>query len=186
VEACVDFLEAVAPRLREFWLPLPRELCRGKPVDLGPLERYLEPLLALYHEVEAQWRCYETAEDLKRRETAAVKLAALVVKARVYGRLDLSEWGQLFQTPAREPPAPALVFGTPPRDAVICGTYPPNPLETAADLWHDLPPAQKLELAKWVITYVADIVDSINLDEAYLKTTRKGWDAAYRRILSLT
>jgi hypothetical protein len=66
------------------------------------------------------------------------------------------------------------------------GKYPPNPLETAADLWHDLPPAKKLELAKWVITYVADIVDSINLDEAYLKTTRKGWDAAYRRILSLT
>jgi len=49
-----------------------------------------------------------------------------------------------------------------------------------------LPPAQKLELAKWVITYVADIVDSINLDEAYLKTTRKGWDAAYHRILTLT
>jgi len=188
VEACVDFLEAVAPRLPQFWLPLPRELCRDQPVDLGPLEKYLEPLLALYHEVEANWRCYETTEDLKRRETAAVRLAALVIKARAYGKIDLKEWDTLFQQPPRQPPAPALVFGPPPphKDAVICGTYPPNPLETAADLWHKLPPAQKLELAKWVITYVADIVDSINLDEAYLKTTRKGWDTAYHRILTLT
>jgi hypothetical protein len=117
-----------------------------------------------------------------------VRLAALVIKARAYGKIDLKEWDSLFQQPPRQPPAPALIFGTPPprNGAVICGTYPPNPLETAADLWRDLPPAKKLELAKWVITYVADIVDSINLDEAYLKTTRKGWDAACRRILSIT
>ena len=117
-----------------------------------------------------------------------MRLAALVIKARAYGKIDLKEWDMLFQQPPRQPPAPALIFGTPPphKDAVICGTYPPNPLETAADLWHKLPPAQKLELAKWVITYVADIVDSINLDEAYLKTTRKGWDTAYRRILTQT
>lgn len=117
-----------------------------------------------------------------------MRLAALVIKARAYGKIDLKEWDMLFQQPPQQPPAPALVFGTPPphKDAVICGTYPPNPLETAADLWHKLPPAQKLELAKWVITYVADIVDSINLDEAYLKTTRKGWDTAYRRILTQT
>jgi hypothetical protein len=188
VEACVDFLEAVAPRFPQFWLPLPRELCRGEPVDLGPLEKYLEPLVALYHEVEANWRCYETAEDLKRRETAAVRLAALVIKARVYGKIDLKEWDALFRQPPQRPPAPALVFGTPPphEDVVICGMYPPNPLETAADLWHKLQPAQKLELAKWIVTHVANIVDSINLDEAYLKTMREGWDAAYRRILTPT
>jgi hypothetical protein len=29
VEACVDFLEAVAPRLPQFWLPLPRELSKS-------------------------------------------------------------------------------------------------------------------------------------------------------------
>jgi hypothetical protein len=185
VESCVDFLEVVAPRLRQFWLPLPRELCQGRPVDLGPLERYLEPLLALYYEVDAPWQCYETAEDLKRREAGAVRLASLVIKARAYGRIDLSEWDRLFQRTRHEAPTPSLVFGTPPAraDVIICGTHPPNPLEAAADLWHKLPPALRLELAKWVTTYVSNIVESVNLDEAYFKTIRDGWDTAYRRII---
>ncbi len=185
VEACVDFLEATAPRLREFWLPLPQELCQGKPVDLGPLERYLEPLLALYYEVKTRWRCYETAESLKRREAAAVRLAALVVKARVYGKIDLAEWDGVFQTAKQETPAPALVFGAPRRDAVLCGTYPPNPLEVAADRWSSLPSELKLELARWIVTYIANIVDSVNLDEAYFKTVKAGWGSAYRLFLTL-
>jgi len=40
----------------------------------------------------------------------------------------------------------------------------------AADRWRRLPSALKLELARWSVTYIANIVDSVNLDEAYFKT----------------
>ncbi|ACB40634.1 hypothetical protein [Pyrobaculum neutrophilum] len=184
VEACADFLEATAPRLGEFWLPLPRELCAGRPVDLGPLERYLEPLLALYHEVEADWRCYGSAEDLRRREMATAKLAALVIKARVYGKIDLREWDTYFSRPPSPPPTPSLVFGTVGgEELVICGAHPPNPIEAAHELWHTLTPQKKTELATWITKFIAHIVDSINLDEAYHKLIREGWENTYKTIL---
>ena len=184
VEACVDFLEATAPRLREFWLPLPRELCQGKPVDLGPLERYLEPLLALYYEVKARWRCYSSAEDLRLREMATAKLAALVIKARVYGKIELKEWDAYFSRPTRPPPTPSLVFGAVRgEELVVCGAYPPNPIEVGHELWHALTPQKKTELAVWISKFLALIVDSIDLDEAYYKLIREGWDNAYNAIL---
>ncbi|AAL64605.1 hypothetical protein PAE3005 [Pyrobaculum aerophilum str. IM2] len=177
----MDFLEAIAPKLPEFWLPLPVELCRGRPVELGPLEGYLEPLLNLYYEVRANWRCYSSAEELKRREMAAVKLAALVLKARVYGRVDLREWDAYFSHTPRPPPKPSLVLGAPRgEEVVICGTYPPNPIEVAYEIWGQLAPTQRLELAKWIVKYIAFITESINLDEAYYKLLREGWLITYR------
>lgn len=184
VEACVDFLEATAPRLGEFWLPLPRELCAGQPVDLGPLEKYLEPLLALYHEVEANWRCYGSAEDLRRREMATARLASLVIKARVYGKIDLGEWDAYFSHPTRPPPTPSLVFGAVRgEEPVVCGAHLPNPIEVGHELWHALTPRRKTELAVWISKFLALIVDSINLDEAYYELIREGWGNAYNAIL---
>ncbi|MEZ0320212.1 MAG: hypothetical protein ABWK05_09540 [Pyrobaculum sp.] len=185
VEACVDFLEAVSKRLETVWLPLPEEVCRGEPADLGPLEKYLEPLVALYHEVDADWRCYGTAADLRRRELVAVRLAALVVKARVYGKIDVEEWGQHFTPSVEKPPRPALAIGAVAReDGVVCGTYPPNPIELAHEVWHRLHPEKKTELAKWIVEYVSAIIESVNLDEAYFKLMKRGWAEAYVNYIS--
>lgn len=186
IEACTDFLEAVSPRLKEAWLPLPVEVCRGEHVDLGPLERYLEPLLSLYHEVRGRWRCYGTAEELKRRELAAVKLAALVIKARVYGKIDLAEWDRYFSAPPpAPPPTPALAIGAVPRrEYIICGAHPPNPVETAHELWNTLSPRQRLELARWIVKFITAIVESTGIDEAYFKIVREGWPQAYHSLTS--
>ncbi|MCC6020072.1 MAG: hypothetical protein LM577_01700 [Thermoproteaceae archaeon] len=184
VEACTDFLESISTKFDEFWLPLPREMCEGKPADLGPLEGYLEPLLGLYHEIKARWRCYESVESLKRREVAAVKLAALVIKAKVFERVELREWDGVFPRAAESPPAPSLVFGVPPSgDVTICGTYPPNPLEVASDIWHRLTPEGKLTLVRWIVRYIEQVVSSVNLDEAHYKVLRLGWGDAYRSLL---
>ena len=186
VEACADFLEAVAPRLGAFWLPLPVELCEGLPADLGPLEKYLEPLLALYYEVDANWRCYGSVEELKRREAAAVRLAALAIKARVFNKIDIEEWDSYFSRRPAKPPAPSLVFGAVGGEGlVICGTYPPNPIETAHEVWHALPPSARAELARWISTYIALITESVNLDEAYFKLIRLGWREKFREIMAV-
>ncbi|ABP50824.1 hypothetical protein [Pyrobaculum arsenaticum] len=185
VEACADFLEAVAPRLGAFWLPLPAELCKGLPADLGPLEKYLEPLLALYYEVKANWRCYGSVAELRRKELAAVKLVALVLKAKVFGKIDLAEWDTYFTQRAEAPPKPALAIGTlVQEDGIICGTYPPNPIELAHDRWHQLPPEKKSALAKWIVEYVSMIIESINLDEAYFKLVKRGWAHGYVNYIS--
>lgn len=185
MEACVDFLEAAAKRLRSVWIPLPQEVCRGEPADLGPLEKYLEPLVALYHEVGAGWRCYGSVAELRRRELAAVRLAALVVKARVYGKVDVEEWDRYFTRGAEKPPRPALALGAVAgEDGVVCGTYPPNPIELAHEVWHKLPRDKKTALARWVAEYVSAIVESVNLDEAYFKLLRKGWAEAYVNYIS--
>ncbi|MFN7105472.1 MAG: hypothetical protein ACK4M3_02645 [Pyrobaculum sp.] len=183
VEACVDFAEAAVKRTKELWLPLPVEICEGKPADLGPLERYLEPLLALIYEVKARWRCYETAESLKQRELAAVKLAALVLKARAYGKIDLQEWDRYFAIEPAQIPKPALAIGKMPTSGdVVCGTYPPNPIEVAAEIWKKLPPGEKKELAQWVVKYLSSIIDSINIDEAYFKLVKASWLETYRKL----
>lgn len=183
VEACVDFAEVAVRRTRELWLPLPVEVCEGRPADLGPLERYLEPLLALIHEVEAEWRCYETTESLRRRELAAVKLAALVLKARAYGKVDLREWDRYFAIEPTQIPRPALAIGKMPTSGdVVCGTHPPNPIELATEIWTELSPEEKRELAQWVVTYVSLIIDSVNIDEAYFKLAKADWPHAYKKL----
>lgn len=185
VEACADFLEVVAPRLPAFWLPLPAEVCAGRPTDLGPLERYLEPLVALYHTVEARWRCY--GESLRSRALAASRLAALVAKARVFERVDLAEWNRLFSAVApADPPTPSLAFSPPESSrVVICGAYPPTPVEAAVNYWKALPPEARLRLVGWIVEYISAVVDSASVDEAYFRVLQAGWRVAYREIRAM-
>lgn len=184
VESCVDFLESV--RASVVWLPLPVELCMGSFVDLGALEWYLEPLVSLYHAYRGRWRCYGSVEELKRRGWAAAELAALVVKARAFGKVELSEWDALFGVGGRwEVPMPAFDFGVSPGgDVVVCGVYPPSPIETAWGAWGRLDRGRRVELAWWVVRHVSYIVESRDLDEAYAKTVEAGWGSAFWRLLS--
>ncbi|MEM1924701.1 MAG: hypothetical protein QXR64_03535 [Pyrobaculum sp.] len=184
VESCVDFLESI--KARTVWLPLPVELCRGEFIDMGPFEKYLEPLVALYHMYRERWRCYESFENLRKKTWAAVDLAALVIKARAYGKIELSKWDALFKTVRRRPlPRPALAFGALlEEDGVVCGVYPPNPVETAWEIWSRLTHRYKLELARWVVDYVSYVVESEELDDAYLKIIERGWDSVFRKLLS--
>lgn len=80
-----------------FHLPIPRELCRN------PLERWQIPS-GLWGYVRVWWpvldalslrennACYLTLDRLKESTDLSVKLIGLVIKARVYGRIDLTEW----------------------------------------------------------------------------------------------
>jgi hypothetical protein len=86
---------------------------------------------------------------------------------------------------AEAPPKPALAIGTlVQEDGVICGTYPPNPIELAHDRWHQLPPERKSALAKWIVEYVSMVIESINLDKAYFKLVKRGWAHAYVNYIS--
>lgn len=176
IEACVDLIDAVRERSGPIYLPIPVEVCEGEFVDLGALGWLLEPLLALYHS-GGEWLCYGSLRDIRRRAFASAELAALAVKAKVFGKIDLREWDALFVAPPPEPPRPSLAIGYIGRGTVICGAPTPTPIELAANLWPRLGDEDKTALAKYITKYIDLIVSSVNLDEAYLRLTS---DQGYR------
>ncbi len=181
VEACVDFAAAVVERVKKLWLHLPPQVCEREPVDLGPLEKYLEPLLYLVHEIKADWRCYGALET-----KTAVKLAALVIKAKVYGKIDIQEWDRHFARGSAETPKPAIAIGKIPKyNDVICGAYPLNPVEFATETWRHLTTEEKRELALWITRYISLVTESIDLDNAYTKLLNEGWADVYHKLKTL-
>lgn len=181
VEACADLVDAVAERAGAFYLPIPREVCEGAEADLGALGWILEPLLYLMHERRRPWRCYGDLEELGRRAYAVAQLAGLAVKAKVFGRIDVDEWGAVMPLGRPEPPKPSLAFGYVGRDAVVCGAPVPNPLELAYWSWADLAVEYKLDLIKYIVRYMDLVVSSVDLDEAYFKLVE---DEEYRKFAS--
>ncbi|MEL9990377.1 MAG: hypothetical protein QXP98_01500 [Thermoproteus sp.] len=177
VEACVDLIEAISDKIGAFYLPIPLEVCRGSPADLGALEWLLEPLLYLYHNVPGRWLCYGSLEDLRRRAFATARLAGLVVRAKVFGTVDLRQWDSIFAIPPPEPPRPSLAIGYIGRDVVICGAPVPTPLELATSLWSRLRDEEKRRLVRYIVEYIDLLLSSINIDEAYWRLLA---DESYR------
>jgi hypothetical protein len=177
VEACADFVDAVLDKVQPLYVPIPREVCEGRPADLGSLGWILEPLLYLYHEREGLI-CYGGLEELRLRAFATARLAGLAVKAKVFGKIDLDEWDRALLGVAPEPPRPSLAIGYFEPGVVICGAPIPNPLELAASRWRLLDPEQKMRLAKYIVQFLDIGVSSINIDEAYLKLAA---DEEYKR-----
>ncbi len=169
VEACADLIDAITERVAPFYLPIPEEICRGAPVDLGALGWLLEPLLALYHNKPGRWICYGSLEDLRRRALATARLAGLVVRAKVFGTVDLRQWDSLFLPRRPRPPAPSLAIGYWGEDLVVCGAPIPTPLELAADFWPALDEDGRRELVGYIVRYIDLLLTSINIDEAYYK-----------------
>ncbi|MGC8973342.1 MAG: hypothetical protein ACP5KY_03960 [Thermoproteus sp.] len=174
VEACVDLVDAVAERVGVLYLPIPVEVCRGAFADLGALRWILEPLLYIYRERPGRWACYGSLEDLRRRAFATARLAGLVVRAKVFGSVDLRQWDLLFASPPYEPPRPSLAIGYWGRDAVVCGAPTPTPLELAAAFWSTLEEGEKRELVGYVVEYIDLLLSSINIDEAYSRLVADG------------
>jgi hypothetical protein len=174
VEACADLLEAVADRADPIYLPIPTEICEGAFVDLGALGWLLEPLLDLYRHAPGRWLCYGSLDDLRRRALATARLAGLVVRAKVFGSVDLRRWDSLFALPPQEPPRPSLAIGYWGRYSVICGAPVPTPLELASAFWAELDGAQKRELVEYIVEYIDLLLASINMDEAYSKLLSHG------------
>ncbi|MEM3327101.1 MAG: hypothetical protein QXK63_06610, partial [Thermoproteus sp.] len=111
------------------------------------------------------------------RAFATARLAGLVVRAKVFGTVDLRQWDSIFAIPPPEPPRPSLAIGYIGRDVVICGAPVPTPLELATSLWSRLRDEEKRRLVRYIVEYIDLLLSSINIDEAYWRLLA---DESYR------
>lgn len=184
-------------------LPIPRTLCREGYVGVGyvppSLIRVWKPVLDLVDSGEVIADCYLESEDLEENIDTAVKIALLVLKARVYGKVDVSEWLSLLP---RELGLRVVNWNgllvidrfvnylllTESRvnvDRLIAvDLFAPTPLDLLILVaknfikWK----CSLLDVVNWVIKYIGDvIVNSRDLTEAYAKLIR---DSEYRELIT--
>ncbi len=174
VESCVDTVEAMVDRIKALYIPLPRETCEGRPVEMpSSIERLLEPIMGLYSTYrEVEWRCYLDSEHVRKRILASHGLASLVVKGAVYGRIDMEEWDRYFASVTTDwlPRGDALIpwYIAEREDVIYCGTTVPTPLDIAANVWGKATRRDREYLARLIVEYIHDyVLFAADIDTAY-------------------
>jgi len=184
-------------------LPIPRALCEGGPSPIGhvpaSLLRIWKPVLDLIDSGEVVTECYLELEELKKNIDVAVKLASLVVKARAYGKVDVSEWLSLLprKLELRFTDWNGLLvtdrfvdyflliklFNGVDR-LIAVDVFAPTPLDLLTLVaknfikWE----CSLLDIVNWAVKYVGDmIVKSKDLTEAYARLIR---DFEYKKFIA--
>lgn len=183
-------------------LPIPRTLCEEGYVgaDYVPLSlmRIWKPVLDLIDGGDIAANCYLKLEDLGKSVDTAVKLATLVVKARAYGKVDVSEWLSLLprELELRVTRWNGLLVIDKFTDYLLLtkshvdidrliavDVFAPTPLDLLILITQNVIDwkCSLLDAVKWVIRYIGDIiVSSRDLTEAYVKLIR---DFEYRKLI---
>jgi len=197
----VPFHERGYSRLAEYlerttlpvYLPLPVELCREPllsgylPSGLWGLFRVWSPVLEILRS-RANYTCYLTLDHARESVNASTRLIVLVVKARVFERVDPVEW--LRALPERvDTRAPLDWRGVlvvdrftdyavlvkkrrEPAQVVVLEDFIPTPLDvlllvkSGVITWN----CDIGEVVKWAVKYIGDyVLTSRDLTEAYSK-----------------
>lgn len=184
-------------------LPISRTLCEEGYVNVNyipsSLIRIWNPVLDLIDSGEVAASCYLELEDLRKNIDIAVRLATLVIKARAYGKIDVSEWLSLLPRELelritrwngllvidRFTEYLLLTKSRVNVDKLIAvDVFAPTPLDLLMLIARNVIDwkCSLLDVVKWVIKYVGDlIVGSVDLTEAYIKLVR---DSEYRKLIT--
>lgn len=175
-------------------LPIPRAICAENYEILNYVpESYLRvwrPILDLVHDGEIVADCYLEIKDIEKSIDVAIRVASLVIKARVYGKVDVAEW--LSTLPKKLEPkitnwSGLLVvdrfvdyillteLNIPVDRLLAVDIFAPTPLDLLTLIagnaieWR----CSLLDIINWAVKYIGEIVvHSRDLTEAYTKLTR--------------
>ncbi|MEZ0394527.1 MAG: hypothetical protein ABWK00_05760 [Desulfurococcaceae archaeon] len=182
---------------------VPREACGGSlGIQLpGSFRRVWAPLLRALEDPDVGGRiaCLSSAEDFEEAVEAGYKVAALLVKATAFGRIDVDEWlgaaslGAPLARKALEAGCDALaadsygsllanVLEVRPQKVVVLDTLAPTPLELVGMIAAGLLPRRLAEDAvSYAVKYLRDyVIPSKRLSTAYRSLLR---DPGYLKLL---
>lgn len=183
-------------------LPVPKAVCweLHSAVTYLPSSylRVWKPVLDLILSNEVSAECYLEMNDLRNQVDFAVKVASLVIKARAYGKIDISEWISVLPIDTNPRITQwsgllvvdrftdyALLYerGVAVDRLLAIDIFAPTPIDLlvlavrGTVKWR----CNLLDVVRWVVKYIGEImVQSVDLTQAYATLIR---DPEYRELV---